>query len=287
MKKILIAGAAFVYVLAMSLGTSEAGTFMIGAKYWYAEWDSAVLEWFEKDIGAGFKEMGLTLDSDIDRGSGYLAGPLLGYQTDDGTWAISLAAMAFSHFSQDWTGNVGSMALGTDVDTDRKDFDFAVSYSLSKYQDKLSLLKYSKIFAGYKYQIVDYDLELSYSTLMGLRRFDYKLDAAVHMPTVGVGFVYPVSDKLVLGLQAGVGLALIDLEMKDPDGETFDISPDASITYNGELALTLLPPIKNLLIQLGFRAQVWYLKARSPTWWEETESKDFTWGPTISAVYTF
>lgn len=286
MKRILIVSVVFAFALALSPGPSAAGTFMVGGKYWYAEWDSAILDWFEKDIGVGFKEMGMTLDSDIDRGSGYLTGPLLGYQTDDGTWAVSLAVMAFSDFSQDWTGNVGGMSLETDVETDRKDFDFAVSYSLSKYQDKFALFKYLKLFAGYKYQIVNYDLDLSYTTLMGQRQFNYELNADVHMPTVGVGFVYPIFEKLVMGLQAGVGLALTELEMEEPEGETFDISPDASITYNGEFTLTFLP-INDLLIQLGFRAQVWYLKARNPGWWEETESEDITWGPTISAVYAF
>lgn len=286
MKKALILSFILACFLAVSSGTSAAGTFMVGGKYWYAEWDSAVLDWFEKDIGAGLKEMGLPLDSDIDTGTGYLAGPLLGYQTDDGTWAISLAAMVFSDFSQDWKGIAGSMALDTNVDTERKDFDLAVIYALSKYQDTWSLFKYTRVFAGYKYQIVEYDLSLDYETFMGGRQFDYKLDAGVHMPTLGIGFVYPIFEKWVLGLQAGVGLALIELEMKDPDGKKFDISPSASITYNGEFTVTW-SPMEHLMIQLGLRGQVWYLKARSPSWWEETESKDVTWGPTISAVLAF
>ena len=41
------------------------------------------LKWFEKDVGAGFHEMGMTLNSKSDPGSGYLLGPLLSYQTDD------------------------------------------------------------------------------------------------------------------------------------------------------------------------------------------------------------
>lgn len=259
---------------------------MFGMKYWYAYWDSAVLDWFEKDISAGFKSYGLDLDSDIDPGSGYLAGPLLGYQTQDGTWAISVAPMLFSSFSQDWDGETGMMELKTDVDTDRKDVDFAVTYSLSRHQDILSLFKYSRIFAGYKYQTVSYDLALTYNTMMGQRRFDYELNAQVHMPTLGIGFVYPISDKLALGLQAGAGIALIELELEDPDGETFDISPAASIAYNGEFTITYLP-INHLIVQLGFRAQLWYLKARSPEWWEETESEDWTYGPTLSVVYAF
>jgi hypothetical protein len=121
---------------------------------------------------------------------------------------------------------------------------------------------------------------------MGPQQFKYKLDADVHMPTLGVGFVYPIFQKLVLGLQAGVGLALTELEMTDPDGAKFDISPDASITYNGEFTISWLP-IEHLIIQAGLRGQMWYLKARSPKWWEETESEDVTWGPTISAVFAF
>ncbi|MBW1744465.1 MAG: hypothetical protein JRJ47_13715, partial [Deltaproteobacteria bacterium] len=283
MKKVLIVSLVLACFLVVSPGISGAGTFMVGGKYWHAEWQSAVLDWFEKDIGAGLKEQGLDLESDIDPGTGYLAGPLLGYQTDDGTWAISLAAMVFSDFSQDWTGNAGSMVLDTNVDTERMDFDFAVIYALSKFQDTWSLFKYTRVFAGYKYQIVDYDLGLGYQTFMGDRHFKYKLDADVHMPTLGIGFVYPVFQKLVLGLQAGVGLALTELEMTDPDGNKFDISPDASLTYNGEFTITWLP-IEHLMIQAGLRGQIWYLKARSPAWWEETESEDITWGPTISAV---
>ena len=45
---------------------SDYGTFLVGAKGWFALWDSAVLDWFEKDISANFKEMGLNLESDID-----------------------------------------------------------------------------------------------------------------------------------------------------------------------------------------------------------------------------
>lgn len=263
-----------------------AGTFMLGAKYWYASWDSAVLDWFEKDIGVGFKSNGITLKSEIDPGKGYLAGPVLGYQSDNGNWSVSLAAMLLSDFAQDWDGQAGTMALHSDVDTTRKDIDLAGSYSLAGLQDSSSLFKYMKLFVGYKYQMVDYDLSLNYDTLMGQRGFDYELEARVHMGTIGAGLAYPFNDKFALGLQAGVGLALIELDMKNPDGSTFDISPSASFTYNGEVSATYTP-IQNLILQLGFRAQLWYLEARSPIRWEETTSEDWTYGPTLTIVYAF
>jgi hypothetical protein len=265
---------------------SDMGIFMIGAKGWFALWDSAVLDWFEKDISANFKEMGLNLESDIDTGSGYLAGPLFGYQTPDGTWSLSLAAMVFSDFSQDWTGQAGSMKLNTDVDTDRKDIDLAISYSFHGYQGDLDFLRYLRLYGGFKYQKIKYDLTLSYETLMGPRNFDYDLDTDVYTPTIGAGFVYPLMDKLAVGINGGLGLSIIELELKAPDGDRFDIDPDTSIAYNGEATLTYLP-IEHFIIQLGFRIQAWYLKARRPQTWDETESRDLTYGPTLSLLYAF
>jgi hypothetical protein len=286
MKKACVVMGILIFVLAFPLGNSNAGTFIVGAKSWYTYWDSAVLDWFEKDIGAGFKATGVTLKSDVKTGDGFLAGPVFGYQTDDGTWAFSLAVMAFSHFSQDWHGTAGTMNLNTNIDTTRRDYDLAVTYSLARHKDTLSFLEYCRVFAGYKYQTVDYDLRLQYNTAMGVRTYNYKLDAEVHMPTVGVGITYPIFDKLVLGLQGGVGLALIDLVMKDPDGNSFDIAPEYSLSFNAEANVNVLP-IKNLIVQLGFRYQEWYLKARSPQRWEQTESRDVTYGPTLTIVYTF
>src|SRR4030042_5586599 len=273
-------------ILAFPWGSAGAGTFMVGAKYWYTSWDSAVLDWFEKDIGVGFKAIGATLNSDVGRGRGYLAGPVLGYQTEDGTWAFSVAAMAFGHFSQDWHGTAGTMELNTTIDTTRRDFDLAATYSLAKSKDLFSFFKYCRIFLGHKYQTVGYDLTLNYDTAMGNRNYDYRLRAQVNMPTVGFGIAYPVFDKLVLGVQGGIGLALIDLTMKNPDGSNFDIDPKYAFSYNGEANLNFLP-IKNLIVQLGFRYQEWYLKARSPQRWETTESKDVTYGPTLTVVFVF
>lgn len=286
MKSRLLITIVIIFSLTLWATNSMAGNLLYGGKYWYASWDSAILDWFERDLRAGFKVQGVGLRSDIDPGSGHLTGPLLGYQTDDGAWAFSLAPMFVSSFSQHWTGSSEMMSLNTEVDTNRMDFDFALTHSLAKHRDKFFLFEYTKIFAGYKFQTVEYDLTLMYDTFLAPREFNYELDAQVHMPTIGLGFVFPVMRRFALGLQAGVGLALIDLEMKDPDGATFDISPDTSFAYNGEITITYVPA-DHFFIQLGYRAQLWYLKARSPQWWEETTSRDLTHGPTLTAVIVF
>ncbi|MCU0575214.1 MAG: hypothetical protein MUD15_00110 [Desulfobacterota bacterium] len=286
MKRTCVVLVALTFILGLPLSEARAGTFLVGAKYWQAQWDSAVLDWFEKDIGAGFAEVGVTLVSDVDKGSGYLAGPVLGYQTDDGAWAFSFAPMFLSHFSQDWHGQADTMTLETGIDTTRMDYDLAAIYSLAQYQDRASFLRYCRVYAGYKYQTVEYDLTLRYDTDMGQAVYDYTLDARVHMPTVGFGVVYPIFEKLVFGIQGGMGLALIDLKMTDQEDVTFDIYPKYSVSFNGEANVSLLP-IDNLVMQLGYRFQEWYLEAMNPRTWEKTESRDRTTGPTLTVVYTF
>lgn len=286
MKKVCVVAAALAIVLSLCPAASEAGTFLVGAKYWYTNWDSGVLDWFQKDISAGFKAVGVNLQSDVDRGKGWLAGPVLGYQTDDGSWNFSMAIMAFSDFTQDWTGSAGTMNLATNIDTTRRDYDFAVAYSLARHKNVFAPFEYFRVFVGYKYQTVDYDLVLTYNTTMGVRTYRYNLDAKVHMPTVGIGFTYPIFEKLVFGAQAGAGIALIDLTMTDPDGKEFDIDPKYSFAFNTEANLTFTP-YRNFIMQLGFRYQEWYLEARSPERWDTTTSRDTTFGPTATIVYTF
>ena len=257
---------------------SEAGTYMVGVKGWFASWDSAVLDWFEKDIAAGFMDNGIVLMTEKDPGTGYLSGPLLSYQSGDGKWSFSLALMVISSFSQDWKGSATGMDIDSSLGVDRMDFDFAVNYSLYKYM---------KVFVGYKHQIVDMDFKLSYDTLMGRREFDYTLGSDVKIPAAGVGFVYPAYDKLVLGLQLGVLYAIPELSITDDEDKTYDIWPRPNLGFNGEISLNY-QPYSDWIVQLGYRYQIFQLEARSPERWEiKTVSNDITHGITISAVYVF
>ncbi|MCK5344873.1 MAG: hypothetical protein KAR20_15790, partial [Candidatus Heimdallarchaeota archaeon] len=199
---------------------SNAGNYMVGVKGWVASWESSVLDWFEQDIAAGFRENGLVLSAQKDPGSGYLTGPIFSYQKDDSKWSFSLALMVFSSFSQDWEGSASGMDLDSNLNIDRMDFDFVVNYSLYKYM---------KVFFGYKHQTVDMDFSLAYDTMMGRRKFDYTLESNVKMPTAGVGVFYPAYDKLVLGLQLGLLYSITELEITDENNQTFNIWPRPSL----------------------------------------------------------
>jgi len=214
-KSRLMTGIVLVLLLVTFPVISEAGTFMFGAKAWYTTWESSVLDWFEKNLIADFASTGRTISTDKDDGSGYLAGPLLSYQSDDGKWSASFAPMVFSSFSQNWKGEVAGMDMDADVDLERTDIDIAVSYSINKF---------AWVYWGYKYQAMEIDFTLSYDTMMGSITNEYKLDSEVHIPTIGAGFVYSVSNKVALSTQLGLLYSIPTLEMTDSDDTEYDIS---------------------------------------------------------------
>jgi long-subunit fatty acid transport protein len=269
-------GIVFVLLLIHTPVPSEAGTFMFGVKAWYTAWDSSVLDWFEKNLIADFAATGRTISTDKDDGSGYLAGPLISYQSDNGKWSASFAPMVFSSFSQNWEGSVAGMDMDADVDLERTDIDLAVSYSFNKH---------AWVFWGYKYQSMDIDFTLSYNTMMGSITNEYKLESEVHIPTVGTGFVYPVSNKVALSTQLGLLYSIPTLEMTDSDGTNYDIWTKGTVGFNGELTVNY-QPTGDLIFQLGYRYQYFRLDAKEPDS-EKTESDDITHGPSISAVWVF
>ena len=108
MKRWMIAAACLFLLTAVITTDSKAdGTWFAGVKYWDAEWDSGMLDWFVKDIGTSFIETSGQFSAQRNPGDGYLAGPLLGYQTANGKWSFSAAPMVFSSFTQKWSGQSG------------------------------------------------------------------------------------------------------------------------------------------------------------------------------------
>jgi long-subunit fatty acid transport protein len=235
------------------------------------------LDWFEKDLISDFARAGRTLQTSKDDGSGYLAGPLMSYQTDGGKWSVSFAPMFLSSFSQDWGGSLAGMEMNADLDLERIDYDLAVSYALNKD---------FWIYFGHKYQEIEIDFVLSYETMMGSITNKYKLESEVHMPTAGAGYVYLVSDKIALSAQLGLLYSVPDLKMTDNDGTVYDIWPRATFGFNSEVTMNY-QPLNKVIIQAGYRYQYFRLDARQPDTWNKTESDDITHGLTLSGVWIF
>ncbi len=298
MKKAYVMVWVLVLLLAMPVVQPEAGTFYAGVKFWYeTTWDSAMLDIFDQafaDRLERWEDYDLyNITSDTYIGSGYLAGPVLGYQTSGNVLSISLAPMVFSSFSQkmessslvdylvydpylgDYIWLPMSVISEVSVDVTRTDFDLAVSYALLQFRERVPILEYCKLFLGFKYQEVDYDfkyrIHFAGQSEPGHDEFDYE----VYMPTVGIGFVYPFTDDIAVGIQAGIGMAFFTLETVD-DGFAYNFEANVNIT-----------PIDNMIVQFGYRYQAFVFDLTMADTGEKYESTDKTYGPTVTLVYTF
>ncbi len=290
-KKVYVILWGLVFLLAFSLVKVEAGTFMVGVKYWYeTTWDSPMVDIFDQYStdyleGFGFYQ----IESDTQVGTGFLAGPVLGYQTSDNKWSISFAPMLFSNFSQKIVStNLYDLDLcgdgvlipvqgntATTVDVTRLDYDFAVSYSLLDYKDRFSFLEYCKVFFGLKYQNITYDFEYTYGVSILEETEFYQWDWEVYMPTVGVGFVYPFSEDIAATIQGGIGMAFFS-----------GIDVDDSLAYNVEANVNIVP-IDKMIIQFGYRYQEFSFDLHTTNPDKTYKSKDRTYGPTVTFIYTF
>lgn len=293
MKKLYMILCVLILLLVFPFFKVEAGTFLVGAKCWYeTNWDSAMLNIIDDLFADQFSKVGVyNIQSDTHAGSGYLAGPVLGFQTSDNIWSFSFAPMVVSHFSQKIIItyladlNLGGILFPVQgngrvaIDVTRRDYDLAASYSLHPYKDKFSFLEYCKVFLGLKYESISYDFNITtrVATLedTGTIGFDFE----IYMPTVGVGFVYPFTEEIAAGIQGGVGVAYFS-----------GIDVDNSMAYNVEANLSISPR-DNLILQLGYRYQEFSfdLNYSDPDFdLDKTyKSTDTTYGPTVTVIYTF
>ena len=274
--------------MSASVTTSHAGTWMLGLKGWYTSWESSVIGWFEKNNEALMAENGVPVDVKTDPGTGYLVGPVLGFQTDDGDWSVSLAAMVFSQFNQSVDIDGKTMDIETNGELDRKDFDLAFTYSLFKYGDSFSLFKYQNLFFGCKYQLANLDLDVYYYPDTGVpeKHSRHKVEQTFIIPTIGTGFSFPLWNKTAAGLQLGLLYVIPDMKYIIDD-TSHNIWTQPSFGFNGEITFSYLP-FNSFVMQLGYRYQAFSLTAGfldNPD--AETKSQDITHGPTLTLVYLF
>ena len=84
----------------------------------------------------------------------------------------------------------------------------------------------------------------------------------------------------------GLQIAIPELKITEASSGTDNIKPWSNPGFNGEVSLTY-QPFGNLVLQAGYRYQVFELEARGPGRVDITESYDETYGWTLSAVYAF
>ncbi len=243
----------------------NAGTFMFGVKSWYAQWDSGL----GKTLGGYFHDYleasGTPNTTTIKPGNGYLAGPLIGYQTEDRKISFSAAAMVFSSFSQETEFKVSGDSADLQLNLERKDLDFSMSYSLTDYL---------KIFFGYKFMYSKADLKFVFSDGSELDGGWYQASNSIY--SIGAGTVYPLTDRTLLSGQ--IGMLFVKTKFESKYGTTYDV--ENSTGYTAEIAFNYLIS-ESIFLQAGLKYQTFTFKNND---WG-TNEKDSFMGITLAAIY--
>jgi len=241
----------------------KGGTVFFGGKSWLASWDSSVSE----AVRAARPSLV------IEPATGYLAGPLLGYQTGDGKWSLSLALMELSDFTQ----KISDSQVSIVIDATRAETDFAISRSLSNH---------IKLFGGVKISRVADHLSMQ----VDLNPY-YEGDAKFTLiaPTLGVGVTAKLRQRMVLGLQlGGIHMWVSEYEWLPPfSGGTQSGKQKTlgSIGSNIEANLNFFMS-KRWICQAGYRLQTFKSRPKdSETPSPQPYSTDVFQGVILSLVY--
>jgi hypothetical protein len=267
--------------------------FIAGVKAGYYVWEP-----YLKDIDANnFDE--------IDKGEGFLTGPVVSILITENL-SLSLTALygkQTTHCStlNDYQADIDRYITGvSSFESRRLDLDGAISYSI---------LRYIKVFAGYKYQRINSKVMLSNlrtdssGTIMLIHNAEFTAKTPSSGPALGVGISYPFRDWFfaaanISGLymkgdfyinnewrQTNENLPYTSVAIEDDPAVEFD-----TVQYgiNIEPAVGVLAKEINLVFTLGFRYQ--YLKTEVEDAEEvigKTKLNDTIYGVFISVLYSF
>ena len=308
MKKINVLFLTVSLIIIFNPSISTAGSYMLGMKGWYAFWDGspdAISGIVDDDLDNGVEAsldpsftgtVNSESSSSKSTGKGYLAGPMLAYQTDDRIWSFSLAFMYLSDFTYDTTSSGiftigppenlnGINTLNYTIELKRREIDVAISRSISSRM---------KIYAGYKYQSIEETLDVKGTMVETTVPFSGSIDSTTdikvtfHIPTAGIAFIFPMTDSIFLGVQAGLLYYIKPAYRTDTKDNNSGLITSESSYYESTLGINTEANISylrsdKLLFQLGYRYQGARLKNESGS----INVWDSFHGVTLSALYIF
>ncbi len=244
---------------------AESGTFYQGVKYWYSLWDAMTID----SIRESLEEQGY--EADAPAGTGFLIGPVLGFQAPSGRWSVSLALMILSEFSQDASAELLGVPLEFNTTLDRKDIDIALTYGVGSFL---------KVYAGFKYMLASFDIFMD-TPPPGNWIHE---PVAAYIPVLGVGFSYPLTEELSVSGQAGVRYAFYRIDLIDnSNGEHLDPgSVSNPWGLAAEVSLNYLA-YEHLFVQVGYRFE--WLHATTEIDGMKLEVDDLAHGPILAVVY--
>ncbi len=255
-----------VFLVASIFGLeAETGTFYQGVKVWWTFWDSVVMDNLKQTL----EEQGF--EADAPTGTGFLMGPVYGYQAPSGRWSLSLAMMLVSNFDQNASADLLGLPMKIFTRLKRTDVDLAFTYSVSSYL---------KLYAGCKYMQSSFDIFVDYSPTASW--FSQPVTAVI--PVLGAGFSYPLTEQLSVSGQAGGRYAFYTIDLIDnKSGQRQDpgsvrnpwgLAAEATLNY---LAF------ERLFVQAGYRYEWLHITTKSNGM--EFGVDDQAHGPVLAVVY--
>lgn len=240
-----------------------ADTMIIGWKGWYTNWEPGAMRIMDKLTTASYAYGGAWIDLEKDVAEGYLTGPTMGYQIGD--WSLGVSCMFINKFDY----KMGGIGYGVIYNffpvisrtrMNRSEVDVSLSYSI---------FNWLKVFAGYKYQRLSYNIWHLMGGIFMVADNQYDL----HMPTAGLAFYIPILDNLNIGVQAGA-LYLIPHSSNESVPATTnvimytllrkvsDLRLEPAFGFNGEAMINYIL-MERVIIQLGYRYQIFKLHGKT------------------------
>jgi hypothetical protein len=216
MYKRLLSTILFIIMLATPIFPFD---FIIGAKGGYYAW-----VYF-------FKELDAPVLADIDKGEGFLVGPVISalFTADTSLSVALLTGKQNTHWysPNQYQSERDAWMSGTYyVDVNRTDIDTALSYRL---------MQNMKVFLGYKVQIIEANLkytERRYNPTGDRAVFEGDIDAKTpsHGPALGIGYSLPIDKGYFTAANLSVLYMWGEFEKREKRYD-YNIDPDTDFQY--------------------------------------------------------
>jgi hypothetical protein len=168
----------------------------------------------------------------------------------------------------------------TSIALKREEIDLALTRNLTEN---------IKMFAGYKVQnyVINVDTKIQMvdpaGLILGDERIKFDMQNTIQMPAIGLGVIYPLTQKFASSMNIGVGYVIPTVKT-NVDGKVTNIETDKSLSYFGDINVSLLMGT-SFIMQVGYKMQIYNLKIKEEGW--GGSSRDTFQGFTLAAIMLF
>jgi len=262
-------------------GPVSSATWYAGASAWAMLWDPGALRQYQSALHDSSTDI-----TEINRefAKGTMAGPVLGFRSQNKKWRVRASYLAWGSFNQDMRAqgydsiNTQDFTVDFDISLARGEFRGSVSYAPSAF---------IRFFAGYTHQYYTLELESSYTDGAFSSTWRQEYNAVVYMPAAGVVLCRDLPNGIFLDLRLGIiytipsiDVTMYDINTGNSTGKR-SLRADSGPGFTSEAAAGFRV-IRHVLIRAGYRFESFRYRLK-----EGGTTGDTTQGVTLSASLIF